>query len=304
VSELRFDDQVIAVTGAGHGIGRAYALELARRGAAVVVNDLGAATDGTGEDGGAAAAVVAEIESAGGRAVANVASVTDPDGAASIVLDAVDGLGRLDAVIANAGILRDRSFAKLDLSDAEPVVDVHLWGSWHLAQAAFRHFRDADQSGRILLTTSASGLFGNFGQSSYAAAKMAVAGLVRVLAIEGERSGITANAISPIAGTRLTGREQDADAEDPMSPARVVAMAVALCHPSCPTTGELYLAGGGWYARAAVGLTPGWFDEAGTATAEDLLERWDEVQGGELTEPGDAMGVGRLLYEKQGQGDG
>ena len=304
MDELRFDDQVIAVTGAGHGIGRAYALELARRGAAVVVNDLGAAPDGTGEDQTAAAAVVAEIERAGGQAVANGASVTEPDGAASIVGDAVDTFGRLDAVIANAGILRDRSFAKLELNDAEPVVDVHLWGAWHLAQAAFRHFRGEDQPGRILLTTSASGLFGNFGQSSYAAAKMAVVGLVRVLAIEGARDGIVTNAITPIARTRQTGRDQDADDEDPMAPARVVPMAVALCHPSCDVTGELYLAGGGWYARAAVGLVPGWYDDAGRATPEDLLARWDEVRGGVLAEPGDAMGVGRLLYEKQGRTGG
>ena len=175
---LTFEDQIVVVTGAGQGVGRAYALELARRGAKVVVNDLGANPNGAGADSGPAARVVAEIVAAGGAAVANGDSVATAAGGQAIVDTALNAWGRIDALIHNAGILRDASFAKLNTADLQAVMDVHLWGAIYTGQPAFRAMRDAGRGGRILFTTSSSGLFGNFGQSSYAIAKMGVVGLV------------------------------------------------------------------------------------------------------------------------------
>ena len=298
MTALRFDGQVVAVTGAGNGLGRAYALALADRGARVVVNDLGGATDGTGADASTAERVVKEIEGAGGEAVANTASVTDEAGAASIVQDAVAAWGRLDAVISNAGILRDRSLAKLTTNELDIVLDVHLRGGFLVTVAAYRHMREHG-GGRIVLTTSASGLFGNFGQANYAAAKLGLVGLLRVLAQEGAKAGVVANAISPVAGTRLTGRTEDPASDDPMAPGKVVPMALALAHPSCPSTGEIFLAGGGWFARPFVAVTSGWTPASDELTPEAVLAHWEQIRGGEILEPADAMAIGALIAERR-----
>ncbi|MGE0046164.1 MAG: SDR family NAD(P)-dependent oxidoreductase, partial [Hyphomonadaceae bacterium] len=203
--KLTFDGEVVLVTGAGQGVGRAYALELARRGARVVVNDLGVRPNGEGADAGPAETVAAEIKAAGGEAAANTDSVATREGGRAMVQQALDAFGRIDAVIHNAGILRDASFAKLDTAEMDKVLAVHLYGGVNVAQPAFNAMKDAGNGGRIVLTTSSSGLFGNFGQSSYAAAKMGLVGLVRVLAIEGGKYNIKVNAVAPTAGTRLTG---------------------------------------------------------------------------------------------------
>lgn len=290
---LRFDNEVVIVTGAGSGLGRAYALELASRGAKVVVNDLGGSTDGQGSDEAAASRVVAEIVAAGGEAIASFDSVATPDGGQAIVRAAVDRWGRLDALISNAGILRDRSYAKLNLAEAESVIDVHLWGGgFYVAQPSFLAMKETGRGGRILLTTSASGLLGNFGQSSYGAAKMGLVGLMRTLRIEGEKSGIKINALAPIAGTRLTGAPVDDDA--PKGPGKVAPIAIALAHVQCPTSGEIYMAGAGWYSRVLIGVTEGWISE--DATAETLLANWDTLSdASRFSEPRSAGDISTIM---------
>ena len=200
---IRFDNRVAVVTGAGNGLGRSHALELARRGAKVVVNDLGGAVDGKGGATSAADAVVNEIKQAGGTAVANYDSVADASGAANIIQTAVDAFGTIDVLINNAGILRDKSFAKMDLADFEHVVQVHLMGSVYCTKAAWP-IMQAQNYGRVVMTTSASGIFGNFGQSNYGAAKTGVVGLMNVLRQEGAKNGIMVNTVAPIAATRMT----------------------------------------------------------------------------------------------------
>lgn len=296
--QLRFDGEVALVTGAGQGVGRAYALELARRGARVVVNDLGVRPDGHGGDSGPAQKVVEEITAAGGEAVANSDNVAIPSGGQTMVQAALDKWGRLDSVIHNAGILRDGTFAKLDPGDFEKVLGVHLYGAVNVAKPAFQFMKQSGQGGRILLTTSSAGLFGNFGQTSYAVAKMGVVGLVRVLSIEGAKYGIKANAVAPTAGTRLTGGQDAAD-EKVLSPAKLAATGVVLCHRNCPSTGEIFQSGGGWVARIALRISGGWQAE-GPQAAEDLLAHWNEVREGDWREPANAIELGALLQEKLG----
>lgn len=295
--QLRFDDEVVIVTGAGGGLGRAYALALAKRGAKVVVNDLGGSADGRGSDVTPAARVVAEIEAMGGEAVANFDTVATREGGQAIVDAALSRWGRLDAVISNAGILRDRSFAKFDFDEARDVIDVHLWGGLYVTQPAFVAMRESGRGGRILLTTSASGLLGNFGQSSYGAAKMGLVGLTRTLSIEGAKAGIKVNAIAPIAGTRLTAGESD-DPASPKAPDRVAPLAVVLTHRDCPDTGEVYMAGAGWFTRVFLGMAAGWASENGAPSAESLLSHWDEIGAtADFTEPRSAMDVSVLLQK-------
>ncbi len=203
MSDIRFDDQVVIVTGAGGGLGRSHALELARRGAKVVVNDLGGALDGTGGSSAAAKAVVAEIKAAGGEAAADGASVTDDTGVANLVASTMQRWGRIDVLVANAGIVRDKTFAKMEIADFASVVDVHLMGTVKPLKAMWEIMRTQNY-GRIVVTTSSTGLYGNFGQSNYGAAKLALVGLMNTIKLEGAKNNVHINAICPVAATRMT----------------------------------------------------------------------------------------------------
>jgi NAD(P)-dependent dehydrogenase (short-subunit alcohol dehydrogenase family) len=263
-NELRFDGKVVAITGAGNGLGRTYALDIARSGGKVVVNDLGGTVDGQGSDAAAAQKVVDEIRALGGEAVPNFASVATQEGGQSITQTALDSFGRIDAVIANAGILRDRSFAKMSLAELDIILDVHLRGTIFTIQPAFNWMRE-NGGGNIVVTTSPSGLFGSFGQANYCAAKMGIVGLLRTVAIEGAKGGIKVNALAPTAATRLTATAGmpgaatgDTDpADDPMSTGRVSPLALALAHESCPATGEIFNAGCGWISRTVIAVNDG-----------------------------------------------
>src|SRR5215831_11273998 len=228
---IRFDGKVAIVTGAGGGLGRCHALELARRGARVVVNDVGGAVDGTGASTSAAEQVVDEIRAAGGDAIANTDTVATPEGGAAIVQCALDEFGRVDAVVNNAGILRDAAFKNVTPELLDPVVDVHLKGAFNVLRHAWPLFREQG-SGRIVNTSSGSGLFGNFGQSNYGAAKAGLLGLTRVLSIEGARNNVRVNAIAPIAYTRMTEGQMGED----MRPELISPLVAYLCHSSCEIT--------------------------------------------------------------------
>ncbi len=277
MSEIQFDGRTAVITGAGGGLGRTYALELARRGANVVVNDLGGTADGSGSGSSMADAVVKEISEAGGNAVANYDSVSTPEGGEGIVKTAIDAFGGIDVVINNAGILRDKTFAKLEPADLEIVLDVHLKGAFFVSQPAFRQMKEAGY-GRFLFTASAAGIFGNFGQSNYGAAKMGLVGLSNVLAIEGAKYNITSNVIAPIARTRLTESLLGPLAEN-LAPDCVTPLSVYLVSEASELSHEIYSVGGGRFARIFVGLTPGWTKGAGAVVAaEDVQAHIEEIR--------------------------
>ncbi len=270
---IDFADRVAIVTGAGRGLGKAHAQLLASRGAAVVVNDLGGATDGTAADRSPADDVVAVIRDAGGAAVADYSSVSDPEGGEAIVQRAIDEFGRIDIVVNNAGILRDKSFANLEWPDLEAVLDVHLKGAFYVTRPAFAHMKE-QAYGRIVVTASNAGILGNFGQTNYGAAKMGLVGFMNVLKLEGAKYDIKVNALAPVAKTRMT-----EDLLGPMADAfqpELVAPAVAyLCSEECQLTGEIWSVGGGSVSRFFVGLTDGYFkhpDKEGPLTVEDVAE--------------------------------
>ena len=270
---IEFQDRVAIVTGAGRGLGAEHAKLLASRGAAVIVNDPGVATDGTEGEHRPADEVVAAIVAAGGAALADYGSVSDPGQAEAMVQKAVDEYGRIDIVINNAGILRDKAFHNLDFLDLEAVLAVHLKGAFYVTQPAFRLMREQGY-GRLVFTSSASGLLGNFGQSNYGAAKMGLVGLMHVLAVEGASKGVKANAISPIAGTRMT-QELLGPMADKFDPAFVSPVVAYLASEACEVSGEVYSVAGGSVSRIFVGLTPGWFkhpDKDGPLTPEDVEE--------------------------------
>lgn len=276
MGELRFDGRVAIVTGAGGGLGREHALLLASRGASVVVNDLGGAVDGTGSSSAPAEQVVAEIRSAGGIAVADANSVATPEGGEAIVRTALQAFGGVDILVNNAGVLRDRTFSKMDADTWDAVIAVHLRGTMCVTLPAWRHMRERGY-GRIVTTTSNSGLFGNFGQSAYGAAKMGLVGLTRVLAQEGARDGITVNAVAPMARTRMT-EQLLGRLADRLDPALVSPVVAFLAHEECTVTGEVVSCGGGRVARVYVGVTPGWFDPA--LSPETVRDRWDQIHDG------------------------
>ena len=255
--QIRFDDRVAIVTGAGGGLGRAYALELARRGAKVVVNDLGGPRDGAGEGSAAPAEqVVAEIKAAGGEAVANCDNVATAEGGASIVKTALDAFGTVDIVINNAGILRDRSFMKMAPGDWQAVLDVHLSGAFHVTRPAFEVMKTRGY-GRIVMTSSASGLYGNFGQTNYSAAKLGLVGLMNTLRLEGAKYGIRVNTVAPLAASRLTEDVMPPALLEKMKPEFVVPMTLFLCAEECEMSGHIYNAGMGYFNRAAIITGPG-----------------------------------------------
>jgi NAD(P)-dependent dehydrogenase (short-subunit alcohol dehydrogenase family)/acyl dehydratase/putative sterol carrier protein len=253
---IRFDDRVGIVTGAGAGLGRVYALELAKRGAKVVVNDLGGARDGTGAGSEAADRVVGEIKAAGGEAVANYDSVATPEGGQSIVDTAIDAFGRLDILINNAGILRDKTLAKMEPENWDAVMDVHLKGAYNVTRPAFVKMRE-NRYGRVILTTSGAGLYGNFGQTNYSAAKMGLIGLMNTVNLEGEKHNIRVNTIAPVAATRLTDDILPPEFFEKLKPEFVAPMVLYLCSEQCPVTGAVYNAGMGYFNRAAVITGPG-----------------------------------------------
>lgn len=295
-STLSFHDRVVVVTGAGGGLGRAHALAFAARGAKVVVNDLGGSADGSGSDAGPAETVAQEIRDLGGEAISDTNSVATPEGGAAIVQTALDTWGRLDVLVSNAGILRDRSFAKMSVDEFESVLSVHLRGSFYVTQPAFRVMKEAGH-GRVVLTTSSSGLFGNFGQANYGAAKLGIVGLMRTLAIEGQKSGVAVNAIAPTAATRLTLRLDASKEDSPLGPDRVTPAVLALSHDSSDVTGEVLLAGGGWFSRAVIGMTHGWHAPLDRpATEGEILEHWqDIVEDAQLLEPRSALELAEFL---------
>jgi len=274
MTDIGFDGKVAIITGAGGGLGRSHALELARRGARVVVNDLGGSIDGTGSSLGPAALVVDEIKSLGADAVANTDSVATAAGGAAIVQSAIDAFGRVDIVINNAGILRDKAFHNMEPDLIDPVLDVHLKGAFYVTKAAWVRMREQNY-GRVVNTSSNSGLLGNFGQSNYGAAKMGLVGLTRVLAIEGAKANIKVNAIAPIAFTRMT-EALMGDLGTKLKPELVTPIVVWLCHEDCPVTGEVYSAGGGVIARFFVGLTKGYVNP--DLTVEDVRDHFDEIR--------------------------
>lgn len=268
-------NRIAIVTGAGGGLGRAHALLLARHGAKVVVNDLGGARDGSGGSLSAAQAVVNEIVSAGGEAVANGASVTDVGQVNAMIEDTVSRWGRIDILVNNAGILRDRTFAKLDLDDFRAVVEVHLMGSVNCTKAVWDLMR-AQQYGRVIFTTSSSGLYGNFGQSHYSAAKLGLVGLMKTLQIEGERYGIHVNCLSPSAATRMTEDIMTPEQLALLVPANVAPAVVSLASSEAPK-GAILCAGAGSYERAYVTLTRGEVLGAGDQAPAEILRQWDAI---------------------------
>ncbi len=275
MSDISFDGRVAVVTGAGGGLGRTYALELARRGAAVVVNDLGGSVNGEGGDHTAAQKVVDEIKAAGGEAAANYDSVATPEGGANIVKTAVDSFGKVDIVINNAGFLRDKSFLKLTWDDLDAVIDVHLKAAFYVSQPAFAIMKE-NGYGRFVFTAS-NATFGNFGQTNYSAAKMGLVGLSNTIAVEGSRNGILSNVIMPVAKTRMTLELLGAFA-DYLAPELVTPMVTYLASEACTTSHGAYSAAGGRYAKVMWALGQGWFAGAGvTPTAEDIQTHLDEI---------------------------
>ena len=269
-----FEGKVAIVTGAGGGLGRCHALDLARRGARVVVNDLGGAMDGTGGSSDAAKAVVEEIESAGGEAIANGGSVADRKGAASIVKDAMDAWGRVDVLINNAGILRDKSFSKMELDDFQLVLDVHLMGSVNVTREVWPIMRDQGY-GRIVMTTSPSGLYGNFGQTNYGAAQLGLVGFMNTLKIEGAKYNVHTNAIAPVAATRMTENLIPEAAQQALGPELVTPAVVYLCTEDAPN-GVILQAQGGRFSMAVIMENAGVELGAG-ATAEDIAGNYARI---------------------------
>ena len=268
-------DRVIAGTGAGGGLGRQYALTLAGEGASVVVNDLGGARDGTGAGHSMADQVVAEIKAAGGRAVANYDSVADAEGAENIVTTAIDEFGKIDGVVSNAGILRDGTFHKMTFENWDSVLKVHLYGGYNVIRAAWPHFREQG-FGRIVVATSTSGLFGNFGQANYGAAKLGLVGLINTLAQEGAKYDIKANAVAPIAATRMTEDILPPEVLKRLTPEYVAPVVAYLCTEEVPDTASVFIVGGGKVQRAALFQNEGvTFDSV--PSVDDIAAQWSTI---------------------------
>jgi len=272
---ISFEGQVAIVTGAGNGLGRSHALALAERGAKVVVNDLGGARDGSGASSDAAQEVVKLIESKGGEAFAHGANVANFDEVQDMVKQTMEKWGRVDILINNAGILRDKSFAKMDLADFKLVMDVHLMGSVNCTKAVWDIMREQNY-GRIVMTTSSSGMYGNFGQTNYGAAKMAVLGFMNTLVIEGAKNNIHVNALAPTAATRMTEDLMPPEVLDMLQPEAVTAGALTLCHSEAPTR-YILCAGAGGYASTRLFETEGTFIAAEQQSPEAVLEQWDTI---------------------------
>lgn len=275
MADIGFDNKVAIITGAGGGLGREHALLLASRGAQIVINDLGGTVDGSGEGTeGPAHTTAKEINDLGGVAVANTDSVATPEGGEAIVQTAVDAFGKVDIVINNAGILRDKAFHNMTPDLLEPVLDVHLKGAFYVTRPAWKLMREQNY-GRVINTASNAGILGNFGQTNYGAAKMGLVGFTRVLAVEGARNNIKANAIAPIARTRMT-EELLGPLAEKLDPSLVSPLVAFLAHEDCDVSGEIYSAAGGRIARMFIGLTHGYYNPE--LTVEDVRDHWDEIR--------------------------
>ena len=271
---ISFKDKVVIVTGAGGGLGRSHSLEFAKRGAKVVVNDLGGSVDGSGGSSNAANNVVKEITEAGGVAIPNGSSVTDDDGVKNMVDQTMDEFGRIDVLINNAGILRDRSFTKMTMEDFTLVTDIHLMGSVKPTKMVWEIMKEQNY-GRILVTTSSTGLYGNFGQSNYGAAKLGVVGFVNTLKLEGQKYNINCNVLCPVAYTRMTENLMPPEAEQLLTPGSVTPAVIYLSSENGPT-GTILCAGAGVYSVAKIMESDG--ENLGLeASAEDLEKNWDKI---------------------------
>ena len=276
MTSVRFDERVVLVTGAGNGLGKSHALEFARRGAKVVVNDLGGSAFGDGASKNAADQVVDEIVAAGGEAVANYDSVTDGE---KIVQSALDNFGRIDVVINNAGILRDKSFAKMTEDDWDLVYQVHVKGAFKVSHAAWPHMRESEY-GRMIFTASAAGIYGNFGQANYSMAKLGLHGLSQTLAMEGKKSNILVNTIAPIAGSRLTETILPPALVEQLKPEFVTPLVVKLCDEHTRESGGLYEVGAGWMGKLRWERSKGvGFNLANGISAEDVNQQWEAIVG-------------------------
>ena len=275
MSGINFENKTVVVTGAGNGLGKAYALEFANRGANVVVNDIGGSVTGDGSENAPADVVVEEINSSGGSAVANYDSVATKKGGESIIETALSNFGSIDAVVNNAGILRDKSFAKMEEDDLNAIIDVHLKGTFFVCQPAFIQMKEQGY-GRFVNVSSPSGLFGNFGQLNYAAAKMGIVGLTNVLAIEGAKYNIKANVIAPNAATRMTETLFGEDMSKLLTVDNITPLVVYLASEQCEITHEIFSAGGGRFARIGISTDVGYFNA--TAKAEDIFANIDEIR--------------------------
>lgn len=302
---IDFKGQVAIVTGAGGGLGKQHALALAARGAKVLVNDLGGDVRGDGGSVSAAQAVVDEIRAAGGEALANGASVTDFEAVKAMVQQAVDAWGRVDILVNNAGILRDKSFAKMELADFKLVMDVHVMGAVHCTKAVWP-LMQAQNYGRIVMTTSSSGLYGNFGQANYGAAKMALAGLMQTLSIEGEKNNIRVNCLAPTAATRMTEGLMPEQVLKALDPSAVVPAMLVMASVDAPNR-TIICAGAGSFEVAHITLTQGVHLGVGPDTAEQLAAALAQVtdrQGETVPLSGSAQGaleVGKALAAHGGQ---
>ena len=296
---IRFDNRVAIVTGAGGGLGRAHALALAARGAKVVVNDFGGALDGTGGAATPAEKVVAEIKAAGGDAIANAASVTDFAAVEKMVGQAWAKWGRVDILVCNAGILRDKTFAKMELDDFKAVLDVHLMGAVNCCKAVWEIMRQQNY-GRIVLTSSSSGLFGNFGQTNYAAAKMGLVGFMNALGLEGAKYNIHVNCLAPTAATRMTDTLMPPEVLAAMKPEAVSPAVLAMVHDGAPNR-AIINAGANSFERTYVALTKGVNIPLGPDSPDQVVARWDEIsnRAGDLL-PENAGGQGRQELTKAG----
>ena len=289
---IRFDNRVAIVTGAGGGLGRAYALELAKRGCKVVVNDLGGARDGSGSSIGAAQAVVDEIVAGGGEAMANGASVTDAAAVEKMVAVVKERWGRIDILINNAGILRDKTFVKMSLEDFRLVVDVHLMGSVNCTKAVWETMRE-QAFGRILMTTSSTGLYGNFGQANYGAAKLGLVGLMKSLSLEGAKYNVRINTVAPVAATRMTEDLMPPEMLARMGPETVMPAALFLVSDDAPSN-AIVNAGAGGFERSYVTLTRGIHVSPEDMTPETIAARWAEISdrtGEVVPDNGSAQGA-------------
>lgn len=273
MSELGYDGKVVIITGAGGGLGRQHALLMASRGALVVINDLGGAVDGSGSDKGAAERVVDEIKALGGEAVADTNSVATPEGGKAIVQTAVDAFGKVDVVVNNAGILRDKAFGNMEPELLDPVIDVHLKGAFNVTRAAWAIMKEQGY-GRIVSTSSAAGIFGNFGQTNYGAAKMGLVGFTRVLAVEGAKYNIKANAIAPLALTRMTENLMGGLGEK-LDPGLVSPLVAFLAHEDCPVSGQTFSVGGGRVAHVFIAETQGYHNP--NLSMEDVRDNWGTI---------------------------